>query len=106
AVDSAKDAALALEPLAGAYCAGLFAFGLFNASLFAASVLPLATAYYVCEGLGWETGIDKKLREAPQLFGLYSALIVLGALFVLIPGFPLLGVMYISQVLNGVLLPF
>jgi len=105
-IETAQDAALALAPLAGKYCAGLFAFGLFNASLFAASVLPLSTAYYVCEGLGWETGIDKKFREAPQFFGLYTALIVLGSLFILIPHFPLLGVMYISQVLNGVLLPF
>src|SRR5262249_21256816 len=84
----------------------LFAFGLFNASLFAASVLPLSTAYYVCEGFGWETGIDKKFREAPQFFGLYTALIVLGSAFILIPRFPLLGVTYLSQVLNGVLLPF
>ncbi len=105
-IETAKDAALALAPLAGKYCAGLFAFGLFNASLFAASVLPLATAYYVCEGFGWETGIDKKFREAPQFFGLYSALIVLGSVFILIPRFPLLTVMYLSQVLNGMLLPF
>ncbi len=104
-VESAADAALALRPLAGEYCSALFAFGLFNASLFAASVLPLATAYYVCEGFGWETGIDKKLREAPQFFGLYTALIVLGAMFILIPGFPLLSVMFLSQVLNGMLLP-
>ena len=105
-IETAQDAAWALAPLAGKYCAGLFAFGLFNASLFAASVLPLSTAYYVCEGFGWETGIDKKFREAPQFFGLYTALIVLGSAFILIPRFPLLGVMYISQVLNGVLLPF
>jgi len=104
-VESAQDAALALRPLAGEYCSALFAFGLFNASLFAASVLPLATAYYVCEGFGWETGIDKKVHEAPQFFGLYTALIVLGAVFVLIPGFPLLTVMFVSQVLNGMLLP-
>jgi len=106
AIESAQDAALALAPLAGRYCAGLFAFGLFNASLFAASVLPLSTAYYVCEGFGWETGIDNKLRDAPQFFGLYTALIVLGSAFILIPNFPLLAVMYLSQVLNGVLLPF
>ncbi len=105
-IQTAKDAALALAPLAGKYCAGLFAFGLFNASLFAASVLPLSTAYYVCEGFGWETGIDKKFREAPLFFGLYSALIVLGSAFILIPRFPLLTVMYLSQVLNGILLPF
>jgi NRAMP (natural resistance-associated macrophage protein)-like metal ion transporter len=105
-IETAQDAAWALAPLAGKYCAALFAFGLFNASLFAASVLPLSTAYYVCEGFGWETGIDKKFREAPQFFGLYTALIVLGSAFILLPRFPLLGVMYISQVLNGVLLPF
>jgi len=104
-IQTAKDAALALAPLAGKYCAGLFAFGLFNASLFAASVLPLSTAYYVCEGFGWETGIDKRFREAPQFFGLYSALIVLGGALILIPRFPLLAVMYLSQVVNGVLLP-
>jgi Mn2+/Fe2+ NRAMP family transporter len=105
-IQTAQDAALALAPLAGEYCAGLFAFGLFNASLFAASVLPLSTAYYVCEGLGWETGIDKKFREAPQFFGLYTALILLGSAFILLPRFPLLKVMYLSQVVNGVLLPF
>src|SRR5436305_6171816 len=86
-IQAAQDAALALAPLAGKYCASLFAFGLFNASLFAASVLPLSTAYYVCEGFGWETGIDKRFREAPQFFGLYTALIVLGAAFILIPHF-------------------
>jgi len=104
-IETAQDAAWALAPLAGRYCASLFAFGLFNASLFAASVLPLSTAYYVCEGFGWETGIDKRFREAPQFFGLYTALIVLGSAFILIPRFPLLTVMYLSQVLNGVLLP-
>ncbi len=105
-IQTAQDAALALAPLAGRYCAGLFAFGLFNASLFAASVLPLSTAYYVCEAFGWETGIDRRFREAPQFFGLYTTLIVLGGAFILIPRFPLLLVMYLSQVLNGVLLPF
>lgn len=105
-IQTAQDAALALAPLAGKYCSGLFAFGLFNASLFAASVLPLSTAYYVCEGFGWETGIDRRFREAPQFFGLYTALIVLGGAFILIPRFPLLAVMYLSQVLNGMLLPF
>jgi NRAMP (natural resistance-associated macrophage protein)-like metal ion transporter len=105
-IETAKDAALALAPLAGKYCSGLFAFGLFNASLFAASVLPLSTAYYVCEGFGWETGIDNKFRDAPQFFTLYSALIAVGSVVILIPDFPLLGVMYLSQVLNGILLPF
>ena len=103
---TAGDAALALKPLAGEYCAGLFAFGLFNASLFAASVLPLSTAYYVCEGFGWETGIDHRFAEAPQFFGLYTALIAVSSVLILIPNFPLLSVMYLSQVLNGMLLPF
>ncbi|MGD0950149.1 MAG: Nramp family divalent metal transporter [Candidatus Binatia bacterium] len=105
-IQSAQDAALALAPLAGKYCADLFAFGLFNASLFAASILPLATAHYVCEGFGWEAGIDNKFRDAPQFFTLYSALIALGSVVILIPNFPLLAVMYLSQVLNGILLPF
>ena len=105
AVETAADAAQALRPLAGTYCAALFAFGLFNASVFSASVLPLATAYSVCEALGWETGVNKRLREAPHFYGLYTGLIALGALVILIPGVPLLPVMYLSQVANGVLLP-
>lgn len=104
-VETARDAALALRPLAGDYAAWLFAFGLFNASLFAASVLPLSTAYSICEGMGWDAGVDKQFKEAPQFFGLYSALIIIGAGAVLIPGFPLLKVMYLSQVGNGILLP-
>ncbi|MBT3180910.1 MAG: Nramp family divalent metal transporter [Deltaproteobacteria bacterium] len=105
-VESAADAALALKPLAGDYCSFLFAFGLFNASLFAASVLPLSTAYYVCEGLGWEAGVDKDFDEAPQFYGLYTAIIILGAVVILIPDFPLFFIMVFSQVINGVLLPF
>lgn len=105
-IETAADAANALRPLAGIYCSALFAFGLLNASLLAASVLPLATAYSICEGFGWETGVDKKFKEAPYFFGLYTALIILGAGIVLIPNFPLLKVMYFSQVNNGILLPF
>jgi Mn2+/Fe2+ NRAMP family transporter len=104
-VETAADAALALAPLAGKYCAALFAFGLLNASLFAASILPLSTAFVVCEGMGWEAGVNKKFSEAPQFYGLYSLLIFLGAAIILIPGIPLFPVMYISQVLNGLLLP-
>jgi len=104
-VESAADAAQALRPLAGAYCAALFAFGLLNASVFSASVLPLATAYSVCEALGWETGVNRRMREAPHFYALYTGLIVLGAGIVLIPRLPLLPVMYLSQVANGVLLP-
>lgn len=105
-IETAKDAALALEPLAGHYASLLFAFGLFNASIFAASVLPLSTAYSICEGMGWEAGVDKRFEEAPQFFSLYTFMIVAGAGVVLIPNFPLLGVMYFSQVGNGILLPF
>ena len=105
-IADAKDAALALAPLAGDYASKLFAFGLANASLFSASILPLATAYCVCEGMGWESRIDKDFRTAPHFFWLYTGLIVLGALFVLAPGAPLILIMYLSQVANGILLPF
>jgi len=104
-VETAKDAALALEPLAGKYCSALFAFGLLNASLFAASILPLSTAFVVCEGMGWENGVNKRFSEAPQFYGLYSLLIFLGAGIVLLPGIPLFPVIYISQVINGIVLP-
>ena len=95
-----------LSSLAGAYAAGLFAFGLINASLFSASVLPLATSYYVCEALGFEAGINRSIREAPVFYGLYLALIVGACAVVLLPGAPLLQIMFLSQVANGVLLPF
>jgi NRAMP (natural resistance-associated macrophage protein)-like metal ion transporter len=105
-VDTADQAAMALAPLAGRYASWLFAFGLFNASFFAASILPLATAYYVCEAFGWESGIDRKWDGAKQFYGLYTAIIALGAGVVLIPRLPLLKIMLVSQVVNGVLLPF
>jgi len=105
-ITDAKDAAVALAPLAGNYASVLFAIGLANASLFAASILPLATAYYVCEGMGWESGIDKNFKSAPQFMWLYTGLIVVGALIILIPNAPLVPIMLISQVVNGVMLPF
>jgi len=104
-ITDAKDAALALSPLAGKYASVLFAVGLANASLFAASILPLATAYSVCEGMGWESGIDKNFRTAPHFFWLYTGLIVAGAILVLYPSAPLILIMYLSQVANGILLP-
>ncbi len=104
-IETAKDAALALAPLAGKYCSFLFAFGLLNASLFAASILPLSTAYVVCEGMGWEEGVDKKFSEAPMFYSLYSLLIFLGAAVVLWPGLPLISIMFFSQVINGIVLP-
>jgi NRAMP (natural resistance-associated macrophage protein)-like metal ion transporter len=104
-IETAEDAALALAPLAGKYASFLFAFGLLNASLFAASILPLSTAYVVCEGMGWEDGVNKRFSEAPQFYGLYSFLIFLGAGVVLWPNLPLIPIMFISQVINGVVLP-
>src|SRR5579871_2398448 len=103
----AADAAAALKPLAGQYAYILFAVGLFNASLFAASILPLSTAYTVCEGLGFESGVDLKFGEAPVFYWLYTLLIIAGsALVLLIPGPQLVKIVLWSQVLNGVVLPF
>jgi NRAMP (natural resistance-associated macrophage protein)-like metal ion transporter len=104
-IETAKDVALSLKPLAGKYCTYLFAFGLVNASLFAASILPLSTTYLICEGLGWEAGIDKKFVEAPQFYGFYSLMIFLGAGIILYPNVPLIPIMYFSQVVNGMVLP-
>jgi Mn2+/Fe2+ NRAMP family transporter len=100
-----SDAAGAMKPLAGDYAFILFAAGLFNASLFAASILPLSTAYTVCEGLGFESGLDKSFREAKFFYWFYSLLLAAGAAIVLIPNFPLVKFSILSQVLNGVLLP-
>ncbi|MBJ6723629.1 Nramp family divalent metal transporter [Geomesophilobacter sediminis] len=105
-INDAKDAAVALQPLAGKYASALFAVGLANASLFAASILPLATAYYVCEAMGWESGVDHDFKSAPQFMWLYTGLIVIGALCIMIPNAPLVAIMLISQVVNGALLPF
>jgi NRAMP (natural resistance-associated macrophage protein)-like metal ion transporter len=100
-----SDAAGAMKPLAGQYAFILFAAGLFNASLFSASILPLSTAYTVCEGLGFESGLDKGFREAKFFYWFYSLLLFAGAAVVLIPNFPLVKFSILSQVLNGVLLP-
>jgi len=105
-IKTAADAAQALRPLAGEYAYLLFAGGLFNASLFAASILPISTSYAVCEGLGFESGLDKKFHEAPVFYWLYTALIVVGAAVLLVPGFPLVRVIVLSQFVNGVVLPF
>ncbi len=105
-IETAKDAALALVPLAGSYAACLFAFGLLNASLFAASILPLSTAYTICEAFGWESSLNSKFVEAPQFYGMYSLMIILGAGIILLPNVPLIDIMFYSQVINGILLPF
>jgi NRAMP (natural resistance-associated macrophage protein)-like metal ion transporter len=106
-IKDAGDAALALRPLAGRAASYLFAFGLVNASLFTASILPLATAYYVCEGLGVESGVNKRLREAPAFYSLYTAIIVIGGLTViLLSTEKQIPIILLSQVINGILLPF
>jgi len=104
-INEAKDAAMALKPLAGAISSQLFAFGLFIASIFSATILPLATAFYVCEAFGFEAGIDKKWKEAPQFYWLYTAIIVLGVIIILIPNAPLIAITLWSQIINGLLLP-
>ena len=104
-IQSADQAAVALAPVAGGFAKALFAFGLFGASVLAATVMPLTTSYAVCEAFGWESGVSRKFSEAPVFMGLYSALIVIGALVVLIPGLPLIAVILVSQNLNGILLP-
>jgi NRAMP (natural resistance-associated macrophage protein)-like metal ion transporter len=104
-IQEPADAAEAMKPLAGSYAFILFSFGLFNAGFFAASVLPISTAYVVCEGLGVESGVDKRFHEAPFFYWLYTLLIVGGAAVVLIPNFPLIQWAIESQALNGILLP-
>jgi NRAMP (natural resistance-associated macrophage protein)-like metal ion transporter len=104
-IDSAADAAVALKPF-GQYAFLLFSIGLFNASFFSACILPLSTAYTVCEGLGFESGVDRKFSEAPIFYWLYTLLIVLGAAVILIPKVNLVAMVLFSQVINGVLLPF
>jgi Mn2+/Fe2+ NRAMP family transporter len=105
-IRDAADAAQSLRPLAGDWAYILFALGLFNASLFAASILPLSTAYTVCEGLGFESGVGRKFSEAPAFYWLYTALIVAGGAVILIPGIPLVKIIVFSQVVNGAVLPF
>jgi Mn2+/Fe2+ NRAMP family transporter len=104
-INEAKDAALSLKPLAGKISSHVFAFGLFVASIFSATILPLATAFFVCEAFGFEAGIDKKWNEAKEFFTLYTGLLVISAAIILIPGAPLIAISLWSQVANGVLLP-
>jgi Mn2+/Fe2+ NRAMP family transporter len=105
-INEARDAALALKPLAGDYCFMLFAFGLLMASLLAASVLPLSAAFTVCEGFGWESGVGKTAAEAPQFYIIFTFLIIFGVGVVLIPNVSLISLMIFSQVVNGLILPF
>lgn len=105
-IDDAAQAAVALKPLAGRFAAMLFAIGLINAAMLSAAILPLATAYNICEGLGVESGINKKFSEAPTFYWIYTFLIAGGAGMVLIPKLPLIKLILYSQVVNGMLLPF
>jgi Mn2+/Fe2+ NRAMP family transporter len=104
-INEAKDAAFALKPLAGSLASATFAFGLFIASIFSATILPVATAFYVCEAFGFEAGVDKKWKEAPQFYWLFTSIIIIGAAIILIPNAPLILITLWSQVANGVLLP-
>ncbi|MHB8859909.1 MAG: Nramp family divalent metal transporter [Thermoleophilia bacterium] len=104
-INSAEDAALALVPLAGQFASKLFAFGLLNASVLAAGILPLATAYAICEAFGFESGVNRSFKEAPIFHGIFTASIVVGALVALIPNVPLLAIMVLAQDVNGILLP-
>jgi NRAMP (natural resistance-associated macrophage protein)-like metal ion transporter len=105
-INEASEAALALKPFAGNYASLIFALSLANASLLGVIIIPLATAYYICEAMGWERGVNKTFHEAPQFMWIYTALIVLSALLILIPGAPLVFLMILASVVNGILLPF
>ena len=104
-IKDAKDAAIALKPLAGPNSSILFGIGLFNASIFSAALLPLATSYYVCEGMGWESGVDKSFKEAPNFFIIFTTLVFFSALFILFPQINLFKVLIWSQIINGILIP-
>ncbi len=105
-IETAEDAARALGPVAGELSTALFALGLFGASVLAATIMPISTAFVICEAFGWESGVGKPLRDAPAFFGIYTFVLVAGALVVLIPGLDLIPVMVGSQNLQGLLLPF
>lgn len=105
-INDASEAALALKPFAGNYASLIFAISLANASLLGAIIVPLATSYYICEAMGWERGLNKTFKEAPQFMGIYTFIIIFSSLLILIPKAPLILIMVSSSVLNGVLLPF
>lgn len=105
-IENASEAAIALRPLAGDYAFLLFALSLGNASLLGAIIVPLTTAYVICEGMGWESGLNKTFKEAPQFLGIYTATIVIAGILVLIPGAPLISLMVLASFINGLLLPF
>jgi len=104
-INSASDAAQALAPLAGRFAALLFAIGLLNAAVLGSATLPLSTAYAASEAFGMELGLNQRVRQAPFFYGIYSATLIIAALFVLLPGIPLIGILFLSQMVNGILLP-
>jgi len=104
-INEAKDAAVSLKPFAGAFASQVFAFGLFVASIFSATILPLATAFYVCEAFGFEAGINKRLREAPQFYSLFTTIMTIAVIIILLPHAPLIGITIWTQVINAMLLP-
>ncbi len=104
-IEEAKDAALALKPFAGALASQVFAFGLFVASVFSATILPLATAFYVCEAFGFEAGIDKRVEQAPQFYALFASILIIAVLIILTPNAPLIGITIWTQIINAMLLP-
>lgn len=104
-VTDAKDVALALKPAAGALATQVFGFGLFIAAIFSATILPVATAFYVCEAFGFEAGLDRKWKEAPQFYWLYTIILIIAAGIILIPNAPLVSISIFSQTINGILLP-
>ncbi len=105
AINEAKDAAMALKPFAGIFASQVFAFGLFVASIFSATILPLATAFYVCEAFGFEGGIDKKINEAPQFYALFTLIMVVSVIIILLPNAPLISITIWTQIINAMLLP-
>jgi len=104
-IEEAKDAALSLKPFAGAFASQLFAFGLFIASIFSATILPLATAFYVCEAFGFERGINRKLKDAPEFYFIFTSIIVIAIIIILLPNAPLIAITMWTQVINAILLP-
>jgi len=105
-INEASEAAVALAPLAGKYAALMFGLALANASLLGAIIVPLATAYYICEAMGWERGVNKSFNQAPEFMWIYTFMIVAGSVIILVPGAPLVMLMLMSSVINGLLLPF
>ena len=104
-IDSAEEAAMSLRPLAGEWAFILFGAGLFGASVLATAVIPLSTSYAICEAFGWESGVDNDYKDAPAFFGIYTGIIVLGALFILLPGISLIQIILITQQIAGILSP-